>query len=158
MMGKLSGRGVLVWLGAFFGIIIATNVYFITLSVRTFSGEDEGDPYLQGLEYDRTLAARAEQARIGWHATISSRRLQSGKVEIIASIVQADGTPEKAAALRGELRHPADENRDRSLAFTERAPGTYVAEPGNIAAGAWDVLVNNQGKTPFQASRRIWLP
>jgi hypothetical protein len=40
-MKPLTGRGVLAWLVAFFGIIFATNAIFIAMAVKTFSGEDE---------------------------------------------------------------------------------------------------------------------
>ena len=60
-MNKLTGRGVLLILAGFFGVIILTNAIFITAAVRTFRGEDEAKPYLQGVEYNRTLVRRAEQ-------------------------------------------------------------------------------------------------
>jgi nitrogen fixation protein FixH len=158
MNRTLSGRGVFLWLSGFFGLIIATNVFFVVLSVKTFRGEDEGHPYLQGVEYNETLARRADQARIGWRAEISSARLPSGRLEITAHLTQATGTPEKDAALKGELRHLADANRDRPIVFRESSPGTYVAVLDGVSRGSWDVLLKNTGAVPFEASRRIWAP
>src|SRR5215471_336287 len=109
-MKPLTGRGVLVWLAGFFAIIIATNAVFITEAVKTFRGEDEQKPYLQGVEYNQTLAHRAEQKRLGWHATIDAQRSPDGKVEILVMLSHPDGSPETGARLDGELRHPADEN------------------------------------------------
>ena len=110
----------LLWLVGFFGIIFATNAYFITAAVKTFRGEDEQKPYLQGVEYNHTLARRAEQAKLGWKATIGAHRLPSGEVRVDRHAAHSrDGAPETGAALTGELRHPADENRDRALHFTE---------------------------------------
>ena len=43
-MKKLTGRGVLLILAGFFGVVILTNVIFITAAVRTFRGEDEAKP------------------------------------------------------------------------------------------------------------------
>ena len=158
MMGKLSGRGVLVWLGLFFGIIFVTNFIFIALSVKTFSGEDEGDPYLQGSRYNVTLADRARQQRLGWQATIAARRLSDGAVGVDVAIAGPDGKPQSGVALEGELRHPADENRDRGLHFRETAPGNYRAELTGISAGNWDVQVKDGSGAPFEASRRLWVP
>ncbi|HWC62367.1 MAG TPA: FixH family protein [Rhizomicrobium sp.] len=158
LSGRLSGRGVLIWLSAFFAVIIAMNVYFVTLSVKTFSGEDEADPYLQGVEYNETLARRAEQARLGWHAEISANRLPSGQLQITARILEAGGRPQKDVSLKGELRHLADAGRDRPLIFRQSRPGTYVAVIGDVTPGSWEVLVNNAGTLPFEASRRIWAP
>src|ERR1051326_8153164 len=112
-MKPLTGHRVLVWLGGFFGLIIATNAIFITEAMRTFRGEDEQKPYLQGIQYNHTLAHRAEQAKLGWRASIDARRLPAGQVEILVDLRHRDGSPETRAHLAGEVRHPADENRDQ---------------------------------------------
>src|SRR4051812_16256274 len=99
----LTGRGVLIWLGGFFGLIMVTNVIFITVAVKTFRGEDEQKPYLQGVEYNHTLARRAEQAQLGWHASIDARRLPAGEVAIVVRLRHSDGVPETGVRLTGEL-------------------------------------------------------
>jgi nitrogen fixation protein FixH len=159
MTKPLTGRGVLLWLVAFFGTIFATNAYFITISVKTFRGEDEQKPYLQGVEYNDTLARRAEQRKIGWQANVSAARLNSGQIRISVGLTQANGQPETKTALRGELRHPADENRDRDLILKETQPGLYQTDLSDVPPGSWDVLVSNSDKTtPFEAVRRLWIP
>ena len=158
MTRTLTGRGVLLWLCGFFGIIFATNAIFITEAVKTFRGEDEQLPYLQGVAYNQTLAHSAEQARLGWQASIAAQRTSSGKVDITVQLQQRDGTPETRVAMTGELRHPADENRDRALRFSEISAGVYRAEMAGVTPGNWDVLVSNNGADPFQASRRLWVP
>jgi len=159
MTKPLTGRSVLFWLGAFFGLIFATNAYFITVSVKTFRGEDEQKPYLQGVEYNDTLARRAVQRRIGWRASVSAARLDSGLVRISVGLTQADGQPETNTTLHGELRHPADENKDRELTLKETRPGLYQADLSGVASGSWDVLVGNADKAaPFEAVRRLWVP
>ena len=158
MSRTLTGRGVSFWLAGFFGLIFATNAIFITAAVKTFRGEDEQRPYLQGALYNQTLARRAEQARLGWQAGITARRTLSGNVRVVVQLRQHNGDTQTQASLTGEMRHPADENRDRPLRFSEMSPGIYEAELTGLAPGNWDVLVSNQGHDPFQASRRLWLP
>ena len=158
MTARLTGRGVLIWLFGFFGIIFAMNIYFIMVSSRTFRGEDEQKPYLQGMEYNQILARRAEQASLGWKATISASRLSGGAVRIEIMVHDRKGGARMPGRLAGELRHPADENRDRALSLTRAAPGIYRAELAGISPGAWDVLVHSADEhTPFEADRRIWL-
>ncbi len=82
---------------------------------RTFRGEDEQKPYLQGVEFNQTLARRAEQTALGWKATITATRLVRGDVRIEITIRDRGGKPVAELGLTGELRHPADEN-SRSLA------------------------------------------
>ena len=158
MNRTLTGRGVLLWLVGFFAVIFATNAIFITTAVKTFRGEDEEKPYLQGVAYNQTLEHRAEQARLGWQASIAARRTPAGMLHVIVELRQRDGAPETRVTMDGELRHPADENRDRALHFSQTSAGVYQAELAGVTPGHWDVLVSNSGTAPFQASRRLWVP
>jgi nitrogen fixation protein FixH len=155
-MKPLTGRSVLIWLGGFFGLIIATNAIFITEAVKTFRGEDEQKPYLQGVEYNHALALRAEQAQLGWRASIDARRLPEGRMQILVALHHRNGAPETGARLAGELRHPADENRDQPLRFAQISSGLYAATV-KAPSGNWDVLVSNTQGAPFRAMRRLWL-
>ena len=156
MNRKLTGTGVLLILAGFFGVIFATNAIFITAAVRTFRGEDEARPYLQGVEYNQTLARRAEQARLGWHASIGDRRLASGTLLTI-DVAQPDGKAPSGLVLTGELRHPADEHRDRTLRFIETRPGHFETLVHDLPPGRWDMMVSNSRAAPFRASRQLWV-
>lgn len=159
MFGKLTGRDVLLWLIAFFGLVIAVNAYFITISVTTFRGEDEQKPYLQGIEYNRTLARHAEQAKLDWNASMSATRLASGVVRVAIAVADAQGRPQMQLKLFGELRHPSDETRDHTIVLRESGKGRYIADIKGVAPGAWDVIVQNASRTePFEAVRRMWVP
>ena len=56
----------------------------------TFSGEDERKSYLQGLTFNRTLAQRAEQARLGWRAEITATRQKNGMACLLYTSDAAD--------------------------------------------------------------------
>lgn len=158
MKGPLTGRHVLACVVAFFLFIIAANVWFVSAAMRSFRGEDEQKPYLQGIAYNTTLAHRAEQAHKGWHATIAAERLRQGRVRVTVAIARPDGAPQAGEKLTGELRHPMDEHRDRPLRLMETAAGRYQAELSGVTAGTWDVVVTAApGQIPFEASRRLWL-
>lgn len=157
MSGKLTGRGVLVWLLGFFGVIIAANIYFITVSARTFRGEDEQKPYLQGVEYNHTLAQRARQKELGWQAAIGTKRLPDGATELLVTLRDRDHALRSGVALTGVLRHPADEYRDRDLHFTPVGEGRYAARIAGVTPGAWNLVLRSQGQWPFEADRRLWL-
>jgi nitrogen fixation protein FixH len=159
MNARLTGRGVLLWLTGFFVVVIAVNVYFIVLAATTFRGEDEQKPYLQGVEFNQTLRLRAKQEKLGWHAFIDAARLASGAVRISVEVESAQGKAQSGLPLHGELRHPADENRDRAFDFAEIRPGRYEAEVPPITAGEWDVMVSaGETNQPFETSRRLWVP
>ena len=158
MTRTLTGRGVLLWLTAFFGIIFATNFYFVTAAIKTFSGEDVGDPYMLGVEYNSTLGRRAEQQKLGWTSTISAERLPGGPVRVSVTLRHADGAPETDSTLQGRLRHPSNGGLDRALTFRQTAPGLFQADLPGVSSGNWDVLVNTpEQDAPFEATRRVWL-
>lgn len=159
MNRQLTGRQVLFYLVAFFGVVVAVNIYFATVAVDTFRGEDEQKPYQEGIEYNQTLARRAAQDRLGWTATFFVDRLGTGAVRVDVKLRQADGAPETKVALSGQLRHPSDENRDRDIRLVEVKPGEYQADVTGITPGAWDVIVHTpEAEQPFEATRRMWVP
>jgi len=155
---RLTGHGVLLVLLGFFGVVMTTNVIFVTAAVRTFRGEDEAKPYLQGVQYNHTLARRAEQAQLGWRARIGDQRLPSGAVLLTIDVSQPDGKAPKGLSLTGQLRHPADEHRDRALHFSETAPGHFETQLRDLTPGRWEMVVSNSRDKPFQAERRLWVP
>lgn len=158
MKRTLTGRGVLVWLALFFGVVVLTDMIFVTVAVKTFRGEDEEKPYLQGIAYNQTLARRAEQARLGWHAVIAAERMGDRGAVVDLDVVDATGAPKAGLILTGELRHPSDEHRDRPIRFREASPGHYRSELENVRPGDWDVIARTQQGAPFEASRRLWVP
>ncbi len=157
MTGTLTGRGVLFWLLGFFGVIIAMNAWYIAVSFKTFRGEDEQLPYLQGIGYNQTLAHRAEQRALGWRAAVTIARVSPGNARLQVVMRDAGGHPVSGLTLKGELRHPADENRDRPLVLNPVAPGLYQAEIDRVTPGAWDAVLQAQDGTPFEVVQRLWL-
>ncbi len=154
----LTGRGVLLWFVGFFGIIFATNAYFITVAVKTFRGEDEQLPYLQGVEYNDTLAHRALQRKLGWQAMVSVTRRSDGAVRVNVQLRQPDGKAPATEHFSGELRHPSDENRDQPLHLVSDGNGAYHADLPKVSPGGWDVVLKSgKGDAPFEAVRRIIL-
>jgi nitrogen fixation protein FixH len=150
---------VLLWFIAFFGVIFATNFYFIAVAVKTFSGEDVAKPYLQGIEYNQTLARRAAQRKLNWQAAISVMRLPSGQVRLTVQMARPLTSQGMNTLLTGVLRHPTNENFDRNFILKQVGPDLYRTELADVRPGAWDVIVQTQEKdVPFEATRRLWVP
>jgi nitrogen fixation protein FixH len=149
----LTGRHVLLWLGGFFGIVIAANAWFVTLSVRSFHGEDRQRPYQQGLAYNQTLALRAQQKAEGWQAVLD---FEAGRLRL--EVTGPDGAPVQGLKLKGVLQHPADTFRDAPITLTETGPGLYEAATGNAGHGRRNAVIRSEGPVPFQTERRLWLP
>jgi len=135
---SLRGWHVLLALVGFFGIIIVVNVCFALAAVDTFPGEDVTHPYIQGLEYNRTLAEHRAQQALGWRVAAMLAPAPGGAALSI-DINGRNGAPLTGARIEGVLRWPADVHRDRALRFKEAAHGHYVAALTHLGEGDWDL-------------------
>ena len=141
----LRGWHVLAGLLTFFGIVIAVNVVFATAAVRTFPGEDEQHPYIQGLDYNQTLHERRIQAAVGWKAETALTGDEAHAMLVIG-LRTRDGTAIDGADLTGELRWPADAGRDREVVFHALGEGRYAAALGRLSPGQWRLIAHAQGE------------
>jgi nitrogen fixation protein FixH len=140
MRGKrefnLRGAHVLVGLLLFLVAIVAVNVAFAVVAVRSFPGEDVGRSYLQGLAYNDTLAERRAQAMLGWQAAAALRRGGRGAV-IEVRLLTREGAPLDGATVSGELRRATTARLDRQLSFRQVGAGRYAADLGALPGGRW---------------------
>ncbi len=157
---ELSGRHVLIAMLAFFAAVIAVNVAFAVIAVSSFPGEDVRRSYLQGLNYNDTIAARREQAALGWRATAEVRG--DGDRALVEVVVRTrDGAPLGGATVTGELRWPTDSRRDHVLTFEPAGEGRYVAHVGPLHEGNWRLRAHAEdaagGALDFE-SELVWMP
>ena len=158
MTAEIKGIHVLAVLLAFFGVTIAVNVLLAVYAIGTFSGEDVSKPYVKGLEYNKTLAARAAAAALGWTAEIGATR-DGADMIVSVRIAGRDGTPISGLAVEAQLRRPTDAALDRALTLEPVGGGLYRARVEEIAAGQWDVIARaaaDDGRA-FEAERRVVL-
>lgn len=163
-MRPLTGRKTLAIFVASFGVVFAVNGYMIAQAISTFRGEaastfrgeSDSDEYLQGINYNQTLARRAQQKAMGWQAAIGASRTDGGMVRVRLDIRSRAGSPVEGLQILGVLRHPSDAHRDRVLVFVQEGSGAYEARLGHVASGVWEVDVRSPD-VAFEASRRLWL-
>jgi nitrogen fixation protein FixH len=132
----LRGYHVLLLLLTFFGAVIAVDVGFAVIAVRSFPGEDVRRSYLQGLNYNDTLADRRAQAALGWRATAVLSGAP-GEALLLVGLSDKDGAPLSSPTVTGDLRRPADARFDRALTFTRQGDGRYAARVGALESGRW---------------------
>ncbi len=151
--GELTGGHVLIMVIAFFAVIIAANVAFIVMAVRTFPGEDVRRSYVQGLNYNETLRARAAQQALGWQASARLDR-SAGLVEI--TLVDAAGAPLEHASLEGALQRPLDASADRALVFENTGGGRFIAPVEALPEGQWRLRAQaTRGADAFALEARL---
>jgi nitrogen fixation protein FixH len=152
---EIRGVHVLVAMIAFFGLIIATNVAFSIIAIRSFPGEDAPRAYVQGLRYNETLESRAAQAALRWRASADLVE-RAGRAGLEVRLLDAAGAPIAGATVTGELRRPATDRDDRTLAFVSMGDGLYRAELVDLAQGVWRFRGEAQnGAQRFEFERRL---
>jgi nitrogen fixation protein FixH len=147
----IKGRHVLVAFVLFFGLIIAVDSVFISLALRTFSGQVAKNPYEAGLLYDRTLEKRAAQAKLGWGATLAAGA--DGVVELV--ITDREGRGVDGLKVEATMERPATDAGGQTLSLTGRGDGRYVGSAE--LSGAWDIEVIATGPdgVRFETGRRV---
>jgi nitrogen fixation protein FixH len=160
--GQLRGVHVLAMMIAFFLCVIGVNVAFMVFALDSFPGEDQPRSYLQGLHYNDTLAARAEQAALGWTAQASLSADGGEDVALRVRLTDAQGLPVDGLAIDGVLQWPADSRRDfGAVTLQPMGGGVYAASLGALAPGRWRLRAHTAdgvGETfDFEAELQ-WLP
>lgn len=154
--GELTGRHVLMMVIAFFTVIIIANIVLITQAVRTFPGEDVRRSYVQGLNYNETLADRQAQAALGWRAAAALRRDTTGAAAIEIVLIDREGRPVENASLEGTLRRPLEAREDQTLLFAPQGQGRYVATVPTLAQGQWALRARAaRGANHFDLEARL---
>ena len=138
---RLTGGHVLGLLIGFFGIIITTSIIFTVLAVQSFRGEDVKKSYRQGLNYNATLAQRAEQAELGWQAAVNVIGTREARVLLVQ--INTTSEPVSDVSFSGRLRHPVDMSLDRPLTFTLAGDGVARADLSGLI-GQWTLEAEGQ--------------
>lgn len=140
---EVRGWHVLAALLGFFALVIAVNVGFAVVAVRSFPGEDVRRSYLQGLSYNDTIASRRAQAALGWSATARMTG-DAQRATVVVELRSRRGEPIEAARVTGVLRWPTDARRDVELTFASVGQGRYAAPVGALPQGRWRLRANAQ--------------
>jgi len=150
----ITGRMVLIGVLAFFAVVFAANGALVFFALDSWPGLVAERAYDAGLAYNRVLeTARAQRAR-GWVSTLA---VDDGGQSVVVRIAAPGGTPVEGLATRVTFRRPLGDERARTVALIERAPGTYVAATALPLAGRWYAIVEaaRDGQAAFRMDHEI---
>lgn len=150
---RLTGRHVLLSLVAFFAVMLAANAVFVMYALESFPGESQKKSYLQGLNYNDTLAKRDAQAALGWRVEVS--QVSTDVVEV--RFYDRRGEPLSGLSVNGVVGRPASQAEDQEVTFVEGENGAYRASGVILTAGAWDLAgdaLNPSGRA-FEFRSRV---
>ncbi len=154
---RITGRHVLFGLIGFFGVIFAVNGTFIYYALATHPGDDVKDAYVAGIEYNRELAEKREQQKLGWQASLGVKKDARGGQYIEVAFVDAKGEPVRGLKINARLRSPVVASQDRPLKFVSVEPGVFRADVNEPPAAQWDLLIeakNDLGEV-FRLKHRL---
>jgi nitrogen fixation protein FixH len=148
---RLTGRGVLVWLLAFFGVTFAVNGAFVYFAVSTFPGVEVASSYKAGQQFEGEVTAGKAQAERAWTVDAAVRPAgDDASVEI--HFRDKVGADLHGLDVRVRLTHTVDPNHDHSADLSEVASGTYRAVLPNVKAGMWNLAIE-----AYRGSERLFM-
>ena len=156
----ITGRHVLFMLIVFFGAIIAANIVFVSIALKSFPGESQEQSYLEGVRFNDTLAARAAQENLGWRAQVTRIERAGEGAVLELRLLGAEGEALSALVIEGDLKRPAHQGEDQPVNFQAIGAGQYRVELSAIAAGVWDLdaVASGAGEESFAFKARIIVP
>ncbi len=130
-----TGRKLLFTLIAFFGVVIAVNIFMAVVASRSFTGAVVKNGYVASQDFNHWLAEGRRQDALGWDLTATP---QKGGV-----IVDAAHQGRPLGGYTGSIlfRHPMNERKDMRLPLRQIGPGRYVAT-GAVPAGRWHLFIS----------------
>lgn len=149
----LMGETVLFVAIAFFGVVFLVNGWMAYRAISTFTGGvEKQDPYQQGLNYNREIAAAAAQQQRHWRVDITPYPTPRARFR------DSTGKPVIALDIRGVFSSPAT-SKDYVFTMREDGPGFYTTSTP-APSGLWDLKLtaSRAGEVLFQSSNRVTIP
>jgi nitrogen fixation protein FixH len=153
----LTGRMVLFYFIAFFGVIFAMNFYMVRVALSSFSGVETESAYKAGLSFKNDVAAAHAQDARHWAV---EARLQRGGDATRIIITARDAQAQSLLGLTPEVRlaHPTDKRRDVPVDFIEVTAGRFQ-NLTPMPQGQWDLVIalKRVHETVFRSKSRVSL-
>jgi len=137
----LTGRHVLLWLVAFFGIVFAVNGVLVRAAISTFGGVETLSSYRAGLQFEQEVGLVQRQDALHWQVTGKLARDSAGVAVLDVTARDAQGAPLSGLTADARLAHPADDRLDRVIAVRSVAGGVFRGA-AQAQPGQWELIVD----------------
>jgi nitrogen fixation protein FixH len=153
----LTGRTVLIWLLAFFGVVIGVNMIMMRLATQTLPGTDTDSAYRSSLAYQSEINAARAQAELGWKVTADIVRSETGQVRINLAGLDRAGAPLNDIDFSATLNRPINSRMDHSVMLVRDGRGAYHADIADVARGQWDLQIEGErgGRRLYRSVNRV---
>lgn len=155
---EVTGRTVLVWLVAFFGIVFLANAVMIRSAISTFGGVEVASSYKAGLRFGQDMSDVRAQDALRWQVSGSLDHDRNGDARL--SIVARDksNAPLGGFDVQARLVHPADSRRDVAIAMSQTAAGVFQGV-APATPGQWEleIEISRGEERMFRSRSRVTL-
>lgn len=152
----ITGRTVLIYLVAFFGVVFAMNFFMVRVAISSFSGVETESSYKAGLTFKNDVAASQAQDALHW--AVEAHVQHGDKSRILISARDAKAQSISGLTTEVTLAHPTDKRRDVAIEFVETTPGQFQSLTP-LPEGRWDLVIGlkRDGQTVFRSKSRVSL-
>ncbi len=138
---ELTGRAVLLWLVAFFGVIFAVNGVLVQAAISTFGGVETASSYKAGLQFEQDVATAQRQEALHWQVSGKLTRDKAGEAVLDVIARDANGAPLAGLSANVRLAHPANERLDHVIPVRAVAVGAFHGQ-AETPPGQWELIVD----------------
>ena len=138
---ELTGRAVLVWFVAFFGVVFAVNAVLVKAATSTFGGVETSSSYKAGQMFEQEVARAERQDERRWKIGGTLTRDASGEAVLAITARDDKGAPLTGLTAKARLAHPADERLDRVIALARIGAGEFKGD-ADAGPGQWELIVD----------------
>ena len=134
-----------------FVIVIAVNVFMMTVAIKTNGGTVTDHAYENGLAYNQTLAASDKQKALGWTSQIELKNHR-----LTLHLTDKTGQPVTQAKVKLTWMREVQSGYDRTTSLTETDKGLYTADVSLPLPGQWDTYVEVlRGSDTYRTKKTI---
>ncbi len=135
----------------FFAVVIAVNVVFVTLALRSQPGVITDHAYEKGLAYNKVVDAASAQAALGWQGEISVAEGAGLTRQVTLTLKDKQHKPLVAQQLVLKATRPTQSGLDFEVTVKGNAGDITFPE-----LGVWELraFATVQG-TPYQIAKRV---
>lgn len=153
---QVTGKHVLLWMVGFFAVIIAVNGTMAALAISTFNGLTKETAYVDGLAYNKTLAAIDAQQALGWTVDTTIDRPGDRQVGLTMSYKDSGSTPINRLNVRAEFVRPVSEGSDFTVPLAASGDGLYQVTTEVPLPGQWsiNIVASREGQAPYIVTHR----
>jgi nitrogen fixation protein FixH len=151
-----KGWMVLVFMLAFFGVVIGVNVLMAHLAVSTFGGVDVDSSYRAGQMFERDVAMAETQNERHWRVDGKITKAADGTTALDVVARDSTGTALTGLTAMALFTRPTDRRLDRTVVIREDAAGHFHGDVA-LPPGQWDLVVEltRQGERQFRSVNRV---